>query len=44
VAHHLREKGFEAYVLEGGLSAWRHSGREMEAVPPEDVMVLPKFK
>jgi rhodanese-related sulfurtransferase len=43
VAHLLREKGFNAFVLVGGLAAWRKAGQEVEAVPGEDLVKLPTF-
>jgi rhodanese-related sulfurtransferase len=43
VAHILRGKGFDAYVIAGGLRAWRRAGYPMEAVPKEDLELLPRF-
>jgi len=43
VAHILREKGFNSFVIEGGLAAWRKSGLPLEPVPTEDVVKLPTF-
>jgi len=43
VAHLLREKGFNAFVLVGGLAAWRKAGQEVESVPGEDLVKLPTF-
>jgi len=43
VALQLREKGFNAFVIEGGLAAWRKSGNPLESVPPDDLVKLPTF-
>jgi len=43
VAHLLREKGFNAFVIVGGLSAWRKAGQALESVPPDDLVKLPTF-
>jgi rhodanese-related sulfurtransferase len=43
VAHILRQKGFDAYVIAGGLRAWRRAGYPLEAVPKEDLELLPRF-
>ena len=43
VAHLLRERGFDAYVIDGGLQAWRKAGHPTEMVPQEDVVLLPTF-
>jgi rhodanese-related sulfurtransferase len=43
VAHLLREKGFDAYVIAGGLRAWRRAGLPLEGVPKEDLELLPRF-
>ena len=43
MAHILRDKGYDAYVIDGGLSAWKRSGYAVEAVPKEDVIKLPRF-
>jgi rhodanese-related sulfurtransferase len=43
VAQILREKGFDAYVIAGGLRAWRRAGYPLEAVPKEDLELLPRF-
>jgi membrane protein DedA with SNARE-associated domain/rhodanese-related sulfurtransferase len=40
VAHLLRQNGFNAFVVDGGLGAWR---RAVEPVPPTDVVHLPTF-
>jgi membrane protein DedA with SNARE-associated domain/rhodanese-related sulfurtransferase len=43
VAHLLREQGFNAYVIVGGLGAWRKAGLPMEGVPGTDLIKLPTF-
>jgi rhodanese-related sulfurtransferase len=43
VARILKEKGFDAYVMEGGLKAWRKAGFPVEQVPEEDLEMLPSF-
>ena len=43
VAYLLRQNGYNAYVVKGGYRAWRRSGREVEPVPPEDIVKLPRF-
>jgi rhodanese-related sulfurtransferase len=43
VAHVLREKGFNAFILVGGLAAWRKAGQPVEPVPLEDMVKLPTF-
>jgi rhodanese-related sulfurtransferase len=43
VAHLLREKGFNAFVIEGGLAAWRKAGQPTESVPGDDLVKLPTF-
>jgi membrane protein DedA with SNARE-associated domain len=44
VAHLLRENGFEAYVIVGGLKAWQKAGLPVEPVPGEDLVQLPRFR
>jgi rhodanese-related sulfurtransferase len=39
----LREKGFNAFILVGGLAAWRRAGQPVEPVPREDMVKLPTF-
>jgi rhodanese-related sulfurtransferase len=39
----LREKGFNAFILVGGLAAWRKAGQPTEPVPREDLVKLPTF-
>jgi rhodanese-related sulfurtransferase len=43
VAHLLREKGFNAFVLVGGLATWRKAGQPLEPVPANDLVKLPTF-
>jgi len=43
VAHLLRQHGFNAFVIVGGLAAWRKAGQPLEAVPKDDVVKLPTF-
>ena len=33
VGHLLREKGFNTFVIMGGLAAWRKAGHPLESVP-----------
>jgi len=43
VAYLLREKGFNTFVIVGGLTAWRKSGKPLESVPKNDLVKLPMF-
>jgi len=43
VAHLLREQGFNAFVITGGLGAWRKAGGPVEGVPLDDLVQLPTF-
>jgi rhodanese-related sulfurtransferase len=43
VAHLLREQGFNAFVIVGGLAAWRKAGNPVERVPESDLVHLPTF-
>ena len=43
MAHLLREKAFSAFVITGGLAAWRKAGYPLEDVPREDLVRLPDF-
>ncbi|HTV58949.1 MAG TPA: rhodanese-like domain-containing protein [Verrucomicrobiae bacterium] len=43
VAYLLRQSGFNAFVLHGGLAAWRQAGNPIEPVPATDVVHLPTF-
>jgi membrane protein DedA with SNARE-associated domain/rhodanese-related sulfurtransferase len=44
VAHVLIEKGYEAYVIVGGLRAWQKAGLPLEAVPQDDMVLMPSFR
>ena len=39
----LREKGFNTFVIVGGLAAWRKAGEPLEPVPQTDIVKLPSF-
>jgi rhodanese-related sulfurtransferase len=39
----LREQGFNAYVIVGGLTAWKKAGLPTEMVPSDDLVLLPTF-
>jgi 3-mercaptopyruvate sulfurtransferase SseA len=39
----MRESGFDAYVLVGGLRAWEKAGFDVERVPETDLILLPSF-
>ena len=39
----LREQGFNAFVIVGGLTAWRKAGNPTESVPGDDLVKLPTF-
>ncbi|HLW84464.1 MAG TPA: hypothetical protein VKR60_04560 [Candidatus Sulfotelmatobacter sp.] len=43
MAHLLREKGFNTFVIVGGLTAWRNAGEPLESVPKDDLVRLPTF-
>jgi rhodanese-related sulfurtransferase len=43
VAHLLRGKGFNTFVIVGGLTAWRKAGQPLESVPENDLVKLPTF-
>jgi rhodanese-related sulfurtransferase len=43
VAHLLRDQGFNAFVIAGGLRAWRAAGHPLEPVPDSDLVKLPTF-
>ncbi|HZR64253.1 MAG TPA: hypothetical protein VFA85_03840 [Terriglobales bacterium] len=43
MARLLRKQGFRAYVIAGGLAAWRKAGQPLEAVPEADLVKLPTF-
>jgi rhodanese-related sulfurtransferase len=44
VAHHLRELGFETFVIDGGLRSWQRAGLPVEPVPQDDIILLPDFR
>ena len=39
----LREKGFNTFVIVGGLAAWRKAGEPVGIVPENDLVKLPTF-
>ncbi|HUK23157.1 MAG TPA: hypothetical protein VLV49_01155 [Terriglobales bacterium] len=39
----LREQGFHAFVIQGGLAAWRKAAQPLEPVPSDDLLRLPTF-
>ena len=43
VARELEQKGIRVAVIKGGLRAWTREGLPIEAVPPEEIAVLPAF-
>jgi membrane protein DedA with SNARE-associated domain/rhodanese-related sulfurtransferase len=43
VARELERRGVTVAVIEGGLRAWVRAGLPVEAVPPEELEVLPAF-
>jgi membrane protein DedA with SNARE-associated domain/rhodanese-related sulfurtransferase len=43
VAHILRQKGVLCSVIRGGLQAWKKAGLPLEAVPAEEMALLPVF-
>ena len=43
VAHLLKEEGYDAFVIVGGLGAWQEAGHPLEPVPREDLVLLPTF-
>ncbi len=43
MAHLLQKEGFKAFVIAGGLRAWRKAGQAVEAVPHDDLVKLPTF-
>jgi hypothetical protein len=40
----MRERGFDARVITGGLRAWTQAGFALEPVPTDDMVLLPTFK
>lgn len=43
VAHILRQKGVLSSVIKGGLQAWKKAGLPLEAIPAEELALLPVF-
>jgi len=43
VARELEKNGIRVAVIKGGLRAWKKAGLAVEAVPPEEIAVLPVF-
>ena len=43
VALMMRDRGFCAFVIVGGIAAWRKAGYSLEAVPHDDLVKLPTF-
>jgi rhodanese-related sulfurtransferase len=39
----LSERGFNTFVIVGGLTAWRKAGEPLESVPKDDLVKLPTF-
>jgi rhodanese-related sulfurtransferase len=39
----LWERGFNTFVIVGGLAAWRKAGYTVEEVPESDLVKLPTF-
>jgi membrane protein DedA with SNARE-associated domain/rhodanese-related sulfurtransferase len=44
VARELQKKGIRVAVIKGGLRAWKKAGLPLEAVPPEEMALLPAFR
>ena len=43
MAYLLREQGFNAFVIVGGLAAWRKAWNPVETVPQTYLVHLPTF-
>jgi hypothetical protein len=43
VAHLLQERGFNTFVIVGGLAARRKAGGHLESIPKDDLVKLPTF-
>jgi rhodanese-related sulfurtransferase len=43
VAQRLREQGFSAFVIAGGLREWTKAGYPLELVPESEIVALPVF-
>ena len=39
----LQEKGFNTFVIVGGLAAWQKAGQPLESIPKNDLVKLPTF-
>jgi rhodanese-related sulfurtransferase len=39
----LWERGFNTFVIVGGVAAWKKAGYETEGVPETDLVKLPTF-
>ena len=39
----MQQQGFKAFVIAGGLRAWRKAGQPVEPVPGDDLVKLPMF-
>ena len=37
------QQQFKAFVIDGGLRAWREAGHPLESVPNDDLVKLPSF-
>ncbi len=37
------QQQFKAFVIDGGLRAWREAGHPLESVPHDDLVKLPSF-
>jgi membrane protein DedA with SNARE-associated domain/rhodanese-related sulfurtransferase len=44
VAHTLRQRGVLCSVIRGGLQAWKKAGLPLEAIPVEELSLLPVFE
>jgi rhodanese-related sulfurtransferase len=43
VAQIIRDQGYDARIIRGGLSAWKKAGLPLESVPQDDMVQLPSF-
>jgi rhodanese-related sulfurtransferase len=43
VAYVLRENGYDAAVIVGGMTGWQKAGYPTERVPQDDLVLLPTF-
>jgi hypothetical protein len=43
VARLLQQEGFKAFVIAGGMRAWRKAGHPTEPIPHDDLVKLPTF-